>query len=86
MKLAPLLLLFCALITWSPPDGHAQELRRLLYGVSTSISHLPVWVGKDTGLFGKNGLNVEPVQIRGGALSTMTIMSGQAVLSGVGAG
>ena len=64
----------------------AQELRRILYGVSTSIAHLPVWVGKDTGLFAKNGLNIEPVQIRGGAVSTMAIMSGQAVLSGVGAG
>ena len=63
-----------------------KSSRRILYGVSTSISHLPVWVAKDTGLFAKNGLNVEPVQIRGGALSTMTIMSGQAVLSGVGAG
>ncbi len=67
-----------------PADG--QELRRILYGTSTSISHLPVWVGKDTGLFAKNGLNIEPVQIRGGAISTMAIMSGQAVLSGVGAG
>ena len=38
------------------------------------------------GLFAKNGLNVEPVQIRGGAVSTMAIMSGQTVLSGVGAG
>ena len=64
----------------------AQELRRILYGVSTSISHLPVWVGKDLGLFAKNGLNIEPVQIRGGAVSTMAIMSGQSVLSGVGAG
>jgi NitT/TauT family transport system substrate-binding protein len=66
--------------------AHAQESRRILYGVSTSISHLPVWVGKDTGLFAKNGLNIEPVQIRGGAVSTMAIMSGQSVLSGVGAG
>lgn len=64
----------------------AQELRRVLYGTSTSIAHLPVWVGKDMGLFAKNGLNVEPVQIRGGAVSTMAIMSGQTVLSGVGAG
>jgi NitT/TauT family transport system substrate-binding protein len=66
--------------------AHAQESRRILYGVSTSMSHLPVWVGKDTGLFAKNGLNIEPVQIRGGAVSTMAIMSGQSVLSGVGAG
>ncbi len=67
-------------------SAQAQELRRILYGVSTSIAHLPVWVGKDAGLFAKNGLNIEPVQIRGGAVSTMAIMSGQAVLSGVGAG
>ena len=67
-------------------SAQAQELRRILYGTSTSTSHLPVWVGKDSGLFAKNGLNVEPVQIRGGAVSTMAIMSGQSVLSGVGAG
>ena len=65
--------------------AHAQELRRILYGTSTSIAHLPVWVGKDLGLFAKNGLNVEPVQIRGGQLSTMTIMSGQSLMSGIGA-
>jgi len=70
----------------SHPTAHGQELRRILYGTSTSISHLPVWVGKDTGLFAKNGLNIEPVQIRGGVISTMAIMSGQSVLSGVGAG
>ncbi len=64
----------------------AQELRRILYGTSTSIAHLPVWVGNDTGLFAKNGLSIEAVQIRGGAVSTMAIMSGQTVLSGVGAG
>jgi ABC-type nitrate/sulfonate/bicarbonate transport system substrate-binding protein len=69
-----------------PVTAHAQELRRIFYGTSTSIAHLPVWVGKDTGLFAKTGLNVEPVQIRGGAVSTMAIMSGQTVLSGVGAG
>jgi NitT/TauT family transport system substrate-binding protein len=81
-----LLFLIVAALLLTPRSAPAQELRRILYGTSTSISHLPVWVGKDTGLFAKNGLNIEPVQIRGGALSTMAIMSGQAVLSGVGAG
>jgi len=42
-------------------------------------------VAKDAGLFTKNGLNIEPIQIRGGALSTMAIMSGQSLLSGIGA-
>src|SRR5678815_1820926 len=68
-------LLIAVALLWIPSLAHGQELRRILYGVSTSISHLPVWVGKDTGLFAKNGLNIEPVQIRCGAVSTMAIMS-----------
>src|SRR5438132_274833 len=60
---------------------NAQELRRIHYGTTVSISHLPVWVAKDAGFFAKKGLNVEPVQIRGGALITMGIMSGQLQIS-----
>jgi NitT/TauT family transport system substrate-binding protein len=63
----------------------AQELRRIHYGTTTSTAHLPVWVAKDAGLFAKNGLKMEPVQIRGGALITMGIMSGQLQFSGAGA-
>jgi NitT/TauT family transport system substrate-binding protein len=46
---------------------------------------LPIWVAKDAGYFSKYGMNVEPVQIRGGALITMGIMSGQLQFSGAGA-
>ncbi len=67
------------------PSASAQELRRIHYGTSVSISHLPVWVAKDAGFFAKKGLNVEPVQIRGGALITVGIMSGQLQFSGAGA-
>ena len=74
----------CALIL-AQSTGSAPELRRIHYGTSVSISHLPVWVAKDAGLFAKKGLNVEPVQIRGGALITMGIMSGQLQFSGAGA-
>lgn len=63
----------------------AQELRRIHYGTTTSTAHLPVWVAKDAGYFAQYGLNVEPVQIRGGALITMAIMSGQLQFSGAGA-
>jgi len=63
----------------------AQDLRRIHYGTTNSTSHLPVWVAKDIGLFAKNGLNVEPVHIRGGALITMGIMSGNLEFSGAGA-
>ena len=76
-------LVFTLLIAQGPAS--AQDLRRIHYGTSVSISHLPVWVAKDAGFFEKKGLNVEPVQIRGGSLITMGIMSGQLQFSGAGA-
>ena len=42
-------------------------------------------VAKDAGLFEKAGLNVEPVQIRGGSLSTLAIITGNLPFSGAGA-
>src|SRR5919108_4054938 len=79
-----LFVLSVLLVLYSSPAA-AQELRRLHYGTTTSTAHLPIWAAKDAGLFAKNGLNVEPVQIRGGALITMGIMSGQLQFSGAGA-
>ena len=63
----------------------AQELRRLFYGTTASPSHLPMWVAKDAGYFEKNGLNVEPVQVRGGSLITLAIITGDLPFSGAGA-
>ena len=79
-----LLTLFCTMLV-GVSLGNAQDLRRIHYGTSISISHLPVWVAKDAGFFAKKALNVEPVQIRGGALITMGLMSGQLQFSGAGA-
>src|SRR5919109_4951349 len=83
-RLWVLFVLSVLLVLYSSPAA-AQELRRLHYGTTTSTAHLPIWAAKDAGLFAKNGLNVEPVQIRGGALITMGIMSGQLQFSGAGA-
>ena len=71
-----LLLLVAALCSfWLPcQQAHTQELRRILYGTTASPSQLPVWVAKDAGYFEKQGLNVEPVQIRGGSLITVAIL------------
>lgn len=79
------LLLVCVVIGSIPIQAHAQELLRVPYGVTTSLQHLPVLVGKDSGLFTKYGLNVEPIHIRGGALITTMIMSGTVQFSGAGA-
>jgi NitT/TauT family transport system substrate-binding protein len=79
-----LLALACALILSGARAG-AQPLKRIYYGTTASPAHLPVWVARDAGVFAKKGLTVEPVQIRGGALITMAIMSGQLQFSGAGA-
>lgn len=68
---------FLGIVRFAQPPASAQQLRRIYYGTSASVSHLPVWVAKDAGLFAKKGLNVEPVQIRGGALITLGITDGQ---------
>ncbi|HUK39774.1 MAG TPA: NrtA/SsuA/CpmA family ABC transporter substrate-binding protein [Candidatus Acidoferrales bacterium] len=78
-----LLLLLMAILYAAP--SFAQDLRRIRYGTTASVSHLPVWVAKDAGYFAKIGLNVEPIFIRGGALITVAIMSGQLQFSGAGA-
>ena len=77
-------ILIASLLCWHGA-ARAQELRHIYYGTSASVAHLPVWVAKDAGYFAKRGLNVEPVQIRGGALITLGIMSGQLQFSGAGA-
>ena len=77
--------ILCCLTVLAEAPLIAQELRRINYGTTTSSAHLPVWVAKDAGLFSKAGLNVEPVQIRGGALITMAIISGSLQFSGAGA-
>jgi NitT/TauT family transport system substrate-binding protein len=79
-----LLLTACALCA-AQPNSSAQELRRILYGTSASPSHLPVWVAKDAGYFAKHGFHVEPVQIRGGSLITLAIITGDLPFSGAGA-
>src|ERR671919_103260 len=79
-----LLVTSCALFSVHR-NSSAQELRRILYGTSASPSHLPVWVAKDAGYFAKHGFHVEPVQIRGGSLITLAIITGDLPFSGVGA-
>ena len=65
--------------------AHTGELRRMPYGTSASPAHLPIWVAKDAGFFEKYGFHVEPVQIRGGSLITLAIITGDLPFSGVGA-
>ena len=82
-KLQFLILIFCALLL--NQRAAAEEMKRIYYGTTASPAHLPVWVAKDAGFFAQYGLNVEPVQIRGGSLIALVIITGDLPLSGVGA-
>ena len=75
---------FCALLL-AYRQPRAAELRRILYGTTASPANLPLWVAKDAGYFDKYGFNVEPVQVRGGSLITLAIITGDLPFSGVGA-
>jgi len=68
-----------------PFPAHSQEPTRIRYGITASVAHLPVVVADEAGLFRKYGFDVEVIHIRGGALITMTIMSGSVQFSGAGA-
>jgi len=63
----------------------AQETRRIRFAVTNPPHFLPIWLARDTGIFSKHGLDVEIIFMRGGALITMGILSGELQLSGVGA-
>jgi ABC-type nitrate/sulfonate/bicarbonate transport system substrate-binding protein len=63
----------------------AQETRRVRFAVTNPPHFLPIWLARDTGIFSKHGLDVEIIFMRGGALITMGILSGELQLSGVGA-
>ena len=63
---------------------HAQEKVRLRYGTTISLHNLPVWVAKSTGLFNKNGLDIEVILVRGGAINLMGIVSERLQLSSIG--
>src|SRR4051812_34357367 len=81
-RIARLLVIF----SWiAHPPAEAAELRRIFYGTTASVSHLPIWVATDAGLFTRYGFAVEPVQIRGGSLITLAIITGNLRFSGVGA-
>ena len=86
-KLVGVILLLVAWLSCGilPGPAYSQEPARIRYGVTASVAHLPVLVANEAGLFRKYGFDAEVIHIRGGALITMTIMSGSVQFSGAGA-
>src|SRR5215813_10135769 len=78
-----LLVSLAAVLVAQPASS--QETKRIRFAVTNPPHFLPIWLAKDTGIFSKHGLDVEVIFMRGGALITMGILSGELQLSGVGA-
>ncbi len=61
---------------------YGQKLSRLTVGYSAiSYDQLPAWVAKETGIFVKNGLDVQLVFFTGGTTALMALVSGDTFIS-----
>ena len=48
---------------------------------STASAELPAWLAKETGIFARNGLDIQLVYFRGGTIATMALLSRQTPIS-----
>ncbi len=60
----------------------SAQLAKLTVGYSSTASaEIPAWFAKETGIFAKNGLDVQLVYFRGGTTATMALLSRQTPIS-----
>jgi NitT/TauT family transport system substrate-binding protein len=80
-----LLLLYSALsLTLSLSAIASAQLTRLNVGYSAvSADQLPAWVAKETGIFAKNGLDVQVIFFTGGTTAILALVSGDVPMTQV---
>jgi len=69
-----------------PAQGSAQDrpLKKIYWGVSTLSPNLWIpWIAKEAKIFEKNGLDVEPVLLRGSGQTSQAMVSGSLFASSV---
>jgi NitT/TauT family transport system substrate-binding protein len=80
----PVILAVSLLLSVSSSVASAQ-LTKMTVGYSAMTSaHLPAWLAKETGIFAKNGLDVQLVYVRAGTTVVMALLSNQSQISQVG--
>ena len=80
----PVILAVSLLLTLSFSVASAQ-LTKMTVGYSAMTSaHLPAWLAKETGIFVKNGLDVQLVYVRAGTTVMMALLSKETPISQVG--
>ncbi len=86
MKLVATLSIVSALIgaLTTGPAG-AQTLKKIRIGYpSLSFRQSNVWLAKETGIFNKYGLEVEPIFLRGGQMATLALVAGDPPIVNIG--
>lgn len=86
MKKALLLFVLLALCQYGQPTpAGAQTLKRIKIGYpSLSFRQSNVWIARETGIFNKYGLEVEPILFRGGQVATQALVSGDPPIVNIG--
>jgi ABC-type nitrate/sulfonate/bicarbonate transport system substrate-binding protein len=75
------LVVFLALATFAA----AEEVKKIRLGYpSLAFTQSHIWVGKEEGLFKKNGVDVDPVFLRGGQIATQALAGGDPPIVNVG--
>jgi NitT/TauT family transport system substrate-binding protein len=66
-------------------SAFAQELKKIRLGYpSLAFTQSHIWVGKEEKLFNKNGVDVDPVFLRGGQVATQALAAGDPPIVNVG--
>src|SRR5262245_56838570 len=58
------------------PAALAQPVRLSVAYTGVGPTHLPVWIAKETGIFARNGLDVQIIRAQA-AVATMSLISGE---------
>src|SRR5215469_18504155 len=62
----------------------SAQVTKLTIGNNTlSAAGLPAWMAKESGIFNKNGLDVQIVYFRGGTITTMSLVARETPISQV---
>jgi NitT/TauT family transport system substrate-binding protein len=74
---------FTLLVSTTP--AFAQEIKKIRLGYpSLAFTQSHIWVGREEGLFRKNGVDVDPVFLRGGQIATQALAGGDPPIVNVG--
>jgi len=74
-------LVFCSLVMLLSTTASAQLTKLNVGYVGINSDNVIAWIAKETGIFAKNGLDVQLIYFSGGTLATMALIAGETPIS-----